>query len=106
MADHFTPQQLLQSRGRTEALGVEGMRRAQADWAALLAAVEAERVAGTDPADARLDPLVARWRELIGQFTGGDRGIHHSLNRVYADEAPSARRAARCAARRCPTRGR
>jgi MerR family transcriptional regulator, thiopeptide resistance regulator len=62
------------------------MRRAQDEWAALIADVEAERVAGTDPADPRLDPLVARWTALIEQFTGGDPGIRASLQQLYDTE--------------------
>jgi hypothetical protein len=62
------------------------MRRAQEDWARLIAEVDAERVAGTDPADARLDPLVARWTALVAQFTGGDPGIKASLQRRYEEE--------------------
>jgi hypothetical protein len=62
------------------------MQKAQDDWARLIAEVEDQRLAGTDPADARLDPLVARWNGLIEQFTGGDPGIAASLKRRYATE--------------------
>jgi MerR family transcriptional regulator, thiopeptide resistance regulator len=93
---YYTPEQLDQLERRAQALGEEGMRRAQADWAELIAAVEAERAAGTDPADARLDPLVQRWTRLIEQFTGGDPGIRESLQRMYETEGPE--RASRGAA--------
>ena len=66
------------------------MRRAQDEWTELIAEVEAERAAGTDPADPRLDPLIARWTGLIEQFTGGDPGIRASLQRLYDSRAPSA----------------
>jgi DNA-binding transcriptional MerR regulator len=88
MERYYTPEQLEQIERRAEAIGEDGLRRAEADWAELLAAVEAERVAGTDPADARLDPLVERWTDLIEQFTGGDPGIRASLKRMYATEGP------------------
>jgi hypothetical protein len=42
---------------RREALGEEGLRKAKADWAA-----------------------------LVQQFTGGAAGIHASLNRMYETE--------------------
>jgi MerR family transcriptional regulator, thiopeptide resistance regulator len=86
MERYYTPEQLERLGQRAEALGEEGMRRAQDEWAALIADVEAERVAGTDPADPRLDPLVARWTALIEQFTGGDPGIRASLQQLYDTE--------------------
>jgi DNA-binding transcriptional MerR regulator len=86
MSRHYTPEQLDQLRERADALGEAGMRRAQESWAALLAEVERERVAGTDPADPRLDPLLERWAALIEQFTGGDAGIRDSLKRRYDSE--------------------
>lgn len=88
MERYYTPEQLEQLSARAEALGEDGMREAQDAWAALIAELEAERVAGTDPADPRLDPLVERWTELINQFTGGDPGLHASLNRRYEAEGP------------------
>src|SRR3954471_9103699 len=69
MERHYTPEQLAKLERRADELGPEGMQKAQDDWARLIAEVEAERLAGTDPGDARLDPLVARWNGLIEQFT-------------------------------------
>ena len=88
MERYYTPEQLGQLERRAEALGDDGLRRAEAEWAELIAAVDAERAAGTDPADARLDPLVERWTELVRQFTGGDPGIKASLQRLYDTEGP------------------
>jgi DNA-binding transcriptional MerR regulator len=86
MERHYTPEQLADLERRADALGPDGMRKAQEDWARLIAAVEAERTAGTDPADPRLDPLMERWNALVEQFTGGDPGIAASLKRRYEDE--------------------
>jgi DNA-binding transcriptional MerR regulator len=88
MDRYYTPEQRAQLQERADALGEEGLRRAEDDWARLIAEVDAERVAGTDPADPRLTPLVERWTALIEQFTGGDPGIHASLNRLYETEGP------------------
>ena len=55
---YYTPEQLEQLAARREALGEEGMRKAQDDWAELIAAVEAEREQGTDPAEY----VGGRWR--------------------------------------------
>jgi hypothetical protein len=88
MERYYTPEQLEQLSDRADALGDEGMKRAQDDWTQLIAEVEAERQAGTDPADPRLAPLVERWNALIEQFTGGDPGIRASLQRLYETEGP------------------
>jgi MerR family transcriptional regulator, thiopeptide resistance regulator len=86
MERYYTPEQLEQLSRRADAIGEEGMAKAQDDWARLIAEVEAERQAGTDPADERLTPLVERWRALIEQFTGGDPGIRASLQKLYETE--------------------
>jgi DNA-binding transcriptional MerR regulator len=83
---YYTPEQLEQLAARRETLGEEGMRRAQDDWARLIAEVEAERMAGTDPADPKLAPLLDRWQALIQAFTGGDPGITASLKRMYSEQ--------------------
>jgi TipAS antibiotic-recognition protein len=62
------------------------MRAAEAEWARLIAAAEAERAAGTDPRDPKVQALAARWQQLIEAFTGGDPGIAESLKRMYAEE--------------------
>jgi len=88
MERYYTPEQLEQLNERAEALGDDGLARAQDDWIRLIAEVEAEREAGTDPADARLTPLIERWNSLVEQFTGGDPGIRASLQKLYETEGP------------------
>jgi DNA-binding transcriptional MerR regulator len=83
---YYTPEQLEQLAARREALGEEGMRKAQDDWAQLIAEVEAERERGTDPADPKVQALVDRWQALIQAFTGGDAGITASLKRMYGEQ--------------------
>ena len=83
---YYTPEQLEQLAARREALGDEGMRKAQEDWTELIAAVEAEREQGTDPADPRVQALMDRWQALIQAFTGGDPGITASLKRMYDEQ--------------------
>ena len=83
---YYTPEQLEQLAARREARGEEGMRKAQDDWARLIAEVEAEREAGTDPADPKVQALVDRWQALIQAFTGGDAGITASLKRMYGEQ--------------------
>ena len=88
MERYYTSEQMAGIEQRRLALGEEGMAKAQQDWADLIAAVEAERVAGTDPADPRLEPLVDRWNALIEAFTGGDAGTRAALQRSYEENAP------------------
>jgi len=83
---YYTPEQREQLAARADALGEERLREYEREWAELIAAFERERVAGTDPADPRVRPLAEKWRELIRAFTGGDAGIHDSLNRTYAEQ--------------------
>lgn len=85
---YYTPEQQEQLAVRARELGEEGMRAAEREWAELIAAVEAERAAGTDPQDPKVGALAQRWRELIQAFTGGDPEIAASLKRMYAEEGP------------------
>jgi DNA-binding transcriptional MerR regulator len=85
---YYTPEQQAELARRREELGHEGMERAQREWADLIAAMDAERQAGTDPADPRVQELARRWRELVEAFTGGDAGIRASLGRMYEDQGP------------------
>jgi DNA-binding transcriptional MerR regulator len=92
---YYTPEQLQQLEARRNELGEDGMAKAQQDWADLIAEMDAERVADTDPADPRVQALADRWQALIQAFTGGDAGITASLKRMYDQEgAPKASRGA------------
>jgi hypothetical protein len=86
---YYTPEQLGQLgqlEDRRKALGDESLRNAEADWAALIAEAEALRVDGVAPTDPRVRSLTDRWGALVEQFTGGDSGIHASLNAMYETE--------------------
>ncbi len=87
---YYSDEQLQQLAERREALGDEGMQRAQDDWAELIDAMRREQQAGTDPADPRVQELSARWQALVEQFTGGDHGIRASLRRMYEEQGSSA----------------
>lgn len=83
---YYTPEQLEQLEQRRQAIGDDAIKRAEQEWAELIAAVEAERARGTDPSDDRVQALAARWQGLIEQFTGGDPGIFQSLKKMYETE--------------------
>jgi DNA-binding transcriptional MerR regulator len=63
----------------------ELQERVSRDWAALFLDVEA--ALGEDPAGAKAQALAARWKKLVGEFTGGDRQVQEGLNAMYADQA-------------------
>lgn len=83
---YYTPEQLATLKERADALGVEGMAKAQDDWTQLIAEVKVEMEKGTDPQSERVQSLAARWQALINQFTGGDPSIAASLSKMYAEE--------------------
>jgi MerR family transcriptional regulator, thiopeptide resistance regulator len=64
----------------------ELQERVTRDWAELVADIEAAIADGAKPSDEGSLALAARWRSLVGQFTGGDPEIQAGLNQMYADE--------------------
>ena len=64
----------------------ELQERVTRDWAELVADIEKAMADGVKPTDDRSQELAARWRGLVGQFTGGDPEIQKGLNKMYADE--------------------
>jgi len=63
----------------------ELQERATREWNELFRDVES--ALGKDPAGPEAQALAARWRKLVGEFTGGDQEIHKGLNAMYADQA-------------------
>ena len=84
---HYTPEQLQQLAERRDALGPEGMAKAQDDWTTLIAEVRQAMEQGAEPDSEEVQALAARWQSLIDAFTGGDPGIEAGLRKVYT-EAP------------------
>lgn len=56
-------------------------------WNAIFADVRAAIAAGEDPASPVAQSLAARWREMVGAFTGGDPQVAQGLNKLWADKA-------------------
>ena len=83
---YYTPEQLAELKGRSESLGPDGMRQAEADWQELIAAVRDEMDAGADPASERVQALAQRWNALVLAFTGGNPEIERSLQTMYQQE--------------------
>lgn len=83
---YYTPEQMKQLDARRQQVGEARLREVQAEWPKLIAEVRAEMAKGTAPSDPRMQALAARWKGLIAEFTGGDRGILQSLKNMYAGE--------------------
>jgi len=83
---YYTKDQLEELKQRADALGEQGMRKAENDWATLLAEVRAEMEKGTDPSSPEVVALARRWRALIEAFTGGNPSIEKSLRTMYQSE--------------------
>ncbi len=83
---YYTPEQRADLARRAEAMGPEGMAKAQQDWVDLYASLDELREAGVDPADERVQALAAKARSLLEAFTGGDPAMYASLKKMYETE--------------------
>jgi DNA-binding transcriptional MerR regulator len=83
---YFTPEQLEELAQRRQALGEEGLRRAETEWTELIAEVRQLVANGVPPADPRARSAADRWAGLVQAFTGGNPGIAASLRQVVANE--------------------
>jgi MerR family transcriptional regulator, thiopeptide resistance regulator len=61
----------------------ELQERVTREWNELFRDVEA--ALGEDPSGQVAQGLVARWRNLVSEFTGGNPEIQKGLNKMYAD---------------------
>jgi hypothetical protein len=82
---YYTAEQRAELARRAEALGADGLRNAQEDWADLFRELDEARLEGLGPGHERVRALAARARELIRAFTGGDPGIQAGLERMYRE---------------------
>jgi DNA-binding transcriptional MerR regulator len=89
MENYYTPEQLEYLKKHRAEVGEEAIRSAEKEWPELIARMKAEMEAGTDPADAKVQALARRWRELVESFTGGDPGIRASLARLWKEQGPT-----------------
>ncbi|MDQ6693522.1 MAG: MerR family transcriptional regulator [Chloroflexota bacterium] len=86
MENRFTPEQMQYLTQRGETLGQGHIREVEAEWPRLIEQVRAEMDNGTDPADERVQKLANRWRELINEFTGGNKEIENVMKKGYEDD--------------------
>lgn len=85
MENRFTPEQMQYFKERGELLGPDHIREVEAEWPRLIEQVRDELDRGTDPADERVQKLANRWRELVNEFTGGNKEIEDVLRKGYQE---------------------
>ena len=85
--NYFTEEQLAALAERRERIGDAAIESVQAEWPELIAKVQAEMDAGTDPAEPRVRALAKRWMELLEAFHGGDPGLRDSLYQMQAENS-------------------
>lgn len=85
--NYFTDEQLAALEARRQELGEDTIRATEREWPELIAAVQAEMDAGTDPAEPKVQALAARWAELLEGFHGGDPGLRDGLYRMRDENA-------------------
>ncbi len=83
---YYTEEQLAELARKREALGEEGMQRAQAEWASLIEDVKQLMAEDVAPSDPRAKAAADHWMGLVNAFTGGDPGIAQNLQRVWENE--------------------
>lgn len=82
---YYSPEAQEKVEARKALWSPELQERVAKEWNALFAEVEA--ALGEDSAGAKAQELAARWKKLVGEFTGGDAQIQQGLNAMYADQS-------------------
>lgn len=85
MKRYFTEEQLAALTRRWEQHGEQATTSVQAEWPQLIAKVQAELDAGTDPGAPQA--LARRWMELLEFYHGGDPGLRDSIYRMRAENS-------------------
>lgn len=83
---YYSPEALARLQRHGEEIGEEAIRAAEAEWPELIAAVQAEYAAGTDPADPVVQKLAARWSELVRAFHNDDPEIMAGLRKMWEEQ--------------------
>lgn len=83
--NYYSPEQLEELNKRHKELGEEQIEQTQQEWVELFASVRALLDAGADEHDPRLEPILARWSELVGMFSGGDPEIERASASMWSE---------------------
>lgn len=80
---YYSPEAQSKIKERAANFTPEMQSQAEAAWRELFRDVEA--ALGEDPASPKAQALGKRWKDMVGQFTGGDPQVAQGLNKLYAD---------------------
>lgn len=83
---NLTPEQIAELQERRQKLGDAAIKAVEAEWPQLIAKVKAEMEKGTPVTDPRVQEMARRWKELVEQFTGGNKGIEKAVGQRYRDD--------------------
>lgn len=83
---HYTPEQMETIKRRAAEVGQERIEASQREWMDLIAKVREAMDRGLSPGDEPVLGYARKWRSLVDEFTGGDKGIEASLARMYREE--------------------
>jgi MerR family transcriptional regulator, thiopeptide resistance regulator len=81
---YYSPEAQAKVEERKKLWSPELQERVSKQWAELFADIEGSL--DEDPAGPKAQALAARWRELVGGFTGGDPEIQKGLNKMWSDQ--------------------
>lgn len=85
---YYSESALRTIKERETAMGPEAIQAGERAWKELIA--EVEEAKAEDPASDRAQQLARRWKDLIGQFTGGDPEVQQGLKHLWSDpEGPA-----------------
>lgn len=85
MEDSYTEEEKMEIAERGKKLGDAGMRKAEQEWAELIAAVSDHMNKGTDPKDPAVQALMKKWKSLVTAFSGGNPQIEAKLKKMYQE---------------------
>lgn len=86
MEVYYTSEQLETLAARRAAYGDQQIAAFEQQWADLIARAESAKAGGLDPTSEPVLAIAREWSTLVHAFTGGDPGIHQSLERVWRQE--------------------
>lgn len=86
MEAYYTSEQLETLAARRAAYGDQQIAAFEQQWADLIARAESAKAGGLDPTSEPVLAIAREWSKLVHAFTGGDPGIHQSLERVWRQE--------------------
>lgn len=84
---HYSPEQMEYLERRKQLVGAERMGEVQQEWSELFADFASAEAAGLDPQSDEAGVLAERFRSLIEEFTGGDKGIESALGKMNSEDS-------------------